>query len=197
MRRLVRLMKAIQTRKEECAALEQRIGEVLGEASGGTTLAAKLARLEELQLQRITLQSQKETLLRENDAMQQLIDTESQNLLANVETMERVQTTEMRRILECSVVMCTITTKLREEYVQLKERAMALKATFVAQLRRVYVIEKRVDPHLRTALFAFNGIAVPARPTPQDSDVLNEMVGDICHIVALLARYFAVRTTSG
>ena len=119
---LIRLRNAINSRKEECADLENKISSILSTKSAGSTLSEKLQKLEALQLKRIELQSKKQQLIKQNSEIKNFIDGESQKLMKNIEMMEHVQKNEMKKVLDHSVQVLNIAEDLEKEHSELQSK---------------------------------------------------------------------------
>lgn len=183
---------AINSRKEECADLEGKISNILSQSSDGSTLSEKLQKLEKLQLRRLQLQAQKQQLKKQNEELQMYIDTESQKLLKNVQEMERVQKNQMKEVLDKSVKVMEITEQLEQQHESLQKKVNQLKMELINQLKRIYSIQQRPDEQLTQPLLLLNGITIPTKIGNQDLELMNEVYGDVSHIVNLLARYFNI-----
>ncbi|BFU22576.1 hypothetical protein EHI8A_218680 [Entamoeba histolytica HM-1:IMSS-B] len=189
---LIRLRNAINSRKEECADLEAKISNILSQKSEGTTLSEKLQRLEELQLKRIELQSRKQTLMKQNEDLKIFIEGESQKLMKSVELMEKVQKKEMKEVLENSVQVLSIAEELERQHKELQNKVFQLKKELINQLKKIYSLKQRLDDKLTQPIMLLNGVVIPNKIGSQELELMNEVYGDIAHIINLLARYFDV-----
>lgn len=189
---LIRLRNAINSRKEECADLENKISSILSTKSAGTTLSEKLQKLEALQLKRIELQTKKQQLIKQNSEIKNFIEGESQKLMKNIEMMEHVQKNEMKKVLDHSVQVLNIAEDLEKEHSELQSKVLLLKKELINQLKKIYSFKQKFDEKLNQTILMLNGVIIPTKITTNDLDLLNEVYGDIAHIVNLLARYFDV-----
>ncbi|ELP85131.1 hypothetical protein EIN_081530 [Entamoeba invadens IP1] len=189
---LIRLRNLINTRQSECADLETKISKILTQKTDGSTLPEKLQRLEELQLRRIELQTKKQTLIKQNDDLRVFIDSESQKLKKSVEEMEKVQKDQMKKVLDSSMTVLSIAEDLEKQHVELQNKVVQLKKELITQLKKIYSLKQRPDEKLAQPILLLNGVVIPTRIGSQELELMNEVYGDLAHIVNLLARYFDV-----
>ena len=189
---LIRLRNAINSRKEECNELENKISSILSQKTDGVSLSDKLQRLEQLQLKRIELQNKKQALIRQNNDLKMHIENESLKLMKNVEEMEKVQKTQMKQVLEKSVQVMEISEEFEKQHQELEVKVKNLKKELITQLQKIYSLKKKPNDQYSQPIFMLNGITIPNKVNPSDMDLMNEIYGDIAHIVNLLAKYFEI-----